>query len=351
MENIETIGKGAIPREWDERNIIFSEIPAGAGFFDWKKGFDLSEQTPLKIENQNGSLSCVGQAWAKYAEVLEHLETKRFKDLSARFIYSRIYVPSGGAYIYKGAKVLAEIGTSSELTTPSYENGNPPSENFMRQIDERPETLSEAAIQRVKSHAYLNPSINEFALAIQNQNGLVTGFIGANEGWGSAFIRPPRQSEPTWGHAVYCVGAKLIEGKKYIKFINSWGKEWGENGYGYVGEDYFSSGYVFNAITLVDLPNDWQKEKEQPIFKHNFYRDIVFGERSEEVRALQKALKIDGAFPQSVPETGYYGEITRKAVFDFQKKSKVASLSEILFVKGRRAGAKTRSKLNQLFNQ
>jgi hypothetical protein len=220
----------------------------------------------------------------------------------------------------------------------------------MRQVDDRPETLREAAIQRVKSHAYVSSSIDEFALAIRNQNGLVTGFIGSHEGWGSAFVRPPKEGERQWGHAVYCVGAKLIEGKKYIKFINSWGKEWGENGYGYAGEDYFTSGKVFNAITLVDLPNDWQKEKEQPVFKHNFYRDIVFGERSEEVRALQKALKIDGTFPQNIPETGYYGEITRRAVFEFQKKYKVASLNEILFVRGRRVGVKTRSKLNQLFN-
>jgi peptidoglycan hydrolase-like protein with peptidoglycan-binding domain len=75
---------------------------------------------------------------------------------------------------------------------------------------------------------------------------------------------------------------------------------------------------------------------------------MVFGERSEEVRWLQKALKQYGFFPANVLETGYYGTITQKAVKDFQYFYKVASSIELLIVNGKRVGVKTRRKLNEL---
>lgn len=342
---IEKIGTGAIPREWDKRNIIYSEMLAGAEALDWERGFDLSELIPLKVEHQGSSSSCVGQAWSKYAEVLEYMENKQFKDLSARFIYSRIYEPQGGAYIYKGAKVLNEIGVASENTVSSYENGNPPSEDFMRVLDNSEAVLNEAKIYRAKFHAYVDFNIDSFALAIKQQHGLVTGFRGSYEGVATPFIRPPLSNEQQWGHAVYCVGAKLIEGKKYIKFINSWGEKWGDKGMGYLGEDYFASGMLFNAITLVDLPDDWFKESFE------FKRDLKYGQRHPDIVQLQKALKNEGLFPKDIPETGYYGEITRKAVLEFWKKYQIASWYEITFLQGRVVGPKTRAKLNELLNK
>jgi hypothetical protein len=83
---------------------------------------------------------------------------------------------------------------------------------------------------------------------------------------------------------------------------------------------------------------------------HYFAVDMVFGERSEEVRWLQKALKQYGFFPANVLETGYYGTITQKAVKDFQYFYKVASSIELLIVNGKRVGVKTRTKLNELTN-
>jgi len=84
-----------------------------------------------------------------------------------------------------------------------------------------------------------------------------------------------------------------------------------------------------------------------PEFHYYFTKTIYFGERSEEVKRLQFALKVNGVF--NVEPTGYYGEITRKAVIDFQRKYQVASESEILSVNGRWVGPKTRAKLNELY--
>jgi hypothetical protein len=85
-------------------------------------------------------------------------------------------------------------------------------------------------------------------------------------------------------------------------------------------------------------------------FKHKFTIKIEQGQTSNEVKALQTALKLDGVFPANVNITGFYGTITKKAVLDFQKKYKLASLADILYIKGRWVGPLTRVKLNQLFS-
>lgn len=80
-------------------------------------------------------------------------------------------------------------------------------------------------------------------------------------------------------------------------------------------------------------------------FGHIFTKQISFGERSEEVRWLQKGLIRLGF---KTFETGYYGEWTRLAVKAFQTKYQLASLEDINYINGRWTGSKTRAKLNEL---
>lgn len=42
----------------------------------------------------------------------------------------------------------------------------------------------------------------------------------------------------------------MIKGKKYIGFINSWGKRTGNDGWQWIGEDYFQNGNVWYGWTL-----------------------------------------------------------------------------------------------------
>jgi hypothetical protein len=91
-------------------------------------------------------------------------------------------------------------------------------------------------------------------------------------------------------------------------------------------------------------------EKKAPIepepFLHCFSVDISFGQRNNEVKYLQDALKLFDCFPLNVLSTGYYGTITQEAVKKFQYKYKVASLIELAIVNGKRVGKKTRLALN-----
>lgn len=257
------IGKGAVERPWDIRNISYSAFfpdTGGSGTFDWSVGFDLSKEVPFLIKNQDGSSSCVGQGWSYYAEALNFKETGVFTSLSPKFVYSRIFLDGGGAYGYKGADIMEKLGIGTELSVPSYENGNvPPGESFMELIDSRPEVMTEALTYRGKNHAYVAQTFDAMAQAIRNQYGMVGGITGSNQGVSlpKGIIRPPLQSEALWGHWLYFVGAMMINEKKYLKFINSWSDQWGDAGFGYVGEDYLP--FMFNSITLLDLPNDYLK--------------------------------------------------------------------------------------------
>lgn len=59
------------------------------------------------------------------------------------------------------------------------------------------------------------------------------------------------------GHAILAVGYNSTT--KLIKFINSWGKKWCENGYGYIHEDMMTKfGYVWNGAA-------WETDATAPV--------------------------------------------------------------------------------------
>ena len=76
---------------------------------------------------------------------------------------------------------------------------------------------------------------------------------------------------------------------------------------------------------------------------------MLFGQRSDEIVALQDILRYEGVYPNNIASTGYYGAITAKAVLAWQRKYKVASETELVSLQGRRVGKKTIAKLNELY--
>src|SRR3990167_3190658 len=153
MIDMNLMGQGAVERPWDIRNISYSaffpDTGDNADVFDWNVGFDLSQEVPFIIKNQDGSSSCVGQGWSYYAEALNFKETGIFTPLSPKFIYSRIFLPGGGAYG--------------------------------------------------------NKTMNAMAQAIRNQYGMCGGITGSNQGVSlpSGIIRPPLPGEALWGHWLF----------------------------------------------------------------------------------------------------------------------------------------------------
>jgi hypothetical protein len=132
---------------------------------------------------------------------------------------------------------------------------------------------------------------------------------------------------------------------KLIEILNSWGDKIGEGGHQWLSQEYFPSG-IFQVWTHVFNPSP-----VPTTFHYNFKKPMKYGDTSTDVKMLQTALRVDGEFPSTVSPTTYYGNITAKAVLDFQLKYKLADTTYLVSLGGKSAGPLTITKLNSLFNK
>ena len=253
MEN--KFGTGAIIDTQDPRDYRFTDFIGKSAQFDWNKGFDIEAFLGFKIpvKNQYQSSSCGGQAVSYYGGVLEHVASKTFENRSARWVYAQAFAPGGGSNMRPLMKVVTDQGWAEEVSVPSIKDNDAP-EEFMTQLNDVTQDVRDAAMSaEAKSYAIVNSNIDEIALAIQNNYGCILGISGENNGtWFTAFPQVP--NTPSWGHWVYVGKAKIINGKKYIGILNSWGTEVGEQGWQWLGEEWFTTKVVYpnqNAITAV----------------------------------------------------------------------------------------------------
>jgi len=64
-------------------------------------------------------------------------------------------------------------------------------------------------------------------------------------------VHDPRNPEKMYGgHAICAVG--YDDSKQLVKFKNSWGTGWGQNGYGYLSYNYINN-YMWDAWTCDDI--------------------------------------------------------------------------------------------------
>lgn len=341
------IDPGGIRDATDERDYQYQNIAAIGIPFDWNKGFDIEQALSeklgildfkLPVKDQNGSLSCGGQAWSTYHSVLEAMNTGTFEEYSAKFIYAQTAVQGGGSSGRDNSDLLIKDGCCREMILTSYEDHEPPSESFMtRKSDLTPSVYSDAGVTKVTSYANVVADIDLFAQAIRDNHGLVIGVSGENNGtWGSTFPKPPQNRK--WGHWIYAGKAKMINDKKYIGILNSWGKDVGESGWQWIGEDYFDSGNVWNGWTILF--------NIKP--KHIFNINMKYGDFNDEVQYLQKVLRLTGDF--TYPDiTGYYGFETAKAVLAYQLRNNIIKVWQTPFYwrNYSRVGPLTRASLNK----
>jgi len=248
------IQNGAIIDIPDSRDYQWSEIGKSSTPFDWNKGYDVEEELGFKIpvKSQGNSSSCGGQAFSYYTQVLEALYTKTFEERSAKFLYSQCWLPEGGSRGRDICKILQTQGSSREAFCPSYYTDKTPlSEEDYRDTSCINDIVRQDAKGAIAiTYANVNPTIDEVAQAIRDNKGCVIGLTGENNGtWMTEFPKPPTKNQ--WNHWVYACKAKIIDGKKYIGFINSWGEECGNKGVQWIGEDYFNTVLSYNAVWQV----------------------------------------------------------------------------------------------------
>jgi hypothetical protein len=346
-------GKGAVIGRPDPRDYQLAEIAHGAEPFNWSVGFDIEQELSnvlgipnfkLPVKNQNGSGSCGGQAWSQYAGVLEAFASGTFEERSAKFVYAQTFYPNGGGSTAPdNANVLMRQGVSYETDCPSYDKGNPPAESFMV----RPQDISDIARINAKgaitpAYAFGVANIDEIAKNVRDFHGCVIGIAGEDNGtWLGEYPVAPKKV--AWRHWVYVGKVKVINGKKMLGFVNSWGITTGNKGWQWIGEEFMP--HTFCVITHI-LP-----VSPPPVsFKHNWKYNLEYGAKGGDVVALQKAMQLMGYFPKGLPCTGAYLDITRRSVLAMQLGERIGTQKEILALNGKLVGVKTRNFLNTKFS-
>ena len=197
-----------------------------------------------KIYNQGKLGSCTANAILsayKYDEINQH--GKVYYEPSRLFLYYNERSMEGtteydnGASIRDGIKSLNKVGVCSEDKWPyniDYFRYKPTSDCY-----------KEAQGHESLQYKRLNQDIEQFKECLKSGYPFVFGFsvyesFETEEVSKTGIMPMPSESEKVLGgHAVMCVG--YDENKKMFIIMNSWGEEWGEDGYFYMPYDFISN--------------------------------------------------------------------------------------------------------------
>jgi hypothetical protein len=321
----------------------------------------------LPVENQKKIGCCVGCAAAKYKQKLDYEDTNMVMPWSFRFLYTlakcRDKVPGEGTYPRLVSDILTKTGCSEHNTCPN--NTDLQHEEFVyhRIESEVPQSAKDEAYRaKTSGYAFVNKDIESIKQAIFHNQGLIM-LVRVGKEWYTSPrgfsswlpqdilpIRPPK--EVISGHEIYVYGYSTErDGDLKIYFRNHWSERWADHGNGYFLYSQYKD-YIDEMITFTDIPNTLLEEahKQPVVFRYNFTKPMQLGQESEEVKQLQRALTQFGNYKYQI--TGYFGEITRKAVLDFQIKY-ISNLSiyERYVLRGAKVGQKTLEKLNFFTNR
>lgn len=214
--------------------------------YDWSQP-ELPD-LPLIVHNQGFSSSCVAQTMVENATALKFLRDGTIIDYSAHEIYCQKVLPGGGMIVRDATDLFITQGIETEVDFTSQP------ETEVHLTDKTGLDLTKAAIDFIDhtkvQYSSVPLDIDSVATALAaDKIGHLTVY-GDNAGWHTADVLPPVSQN--WGHDVASTKPVMRNGKKAIKFLNHWGT-WGDNGYGYLYEDYFTSGNV--QVVLVPTTN------------------------------------------------------------------------------------------------
>jgi len=253
---LDTIKLNLIKDEVDNRDYKLSSSLYGLpAKIDWT-----TEMSHVKDQGELGS--CVGFAtaamkeWQEQQEYMKEIAAGKSYireedeyDLSEQWIYYKAkeidpWPDDEGTSIKFAMKVLQKIGVPCEKAYPYNESYKGKPESWAKMI---------AKWGLIDSY-YRCEDLNSLKSSLANNGPTVIGIACFEEIFyvgGNGYI--PYPANPDWfygGHAICAVGYDDVN--KVIKFKNSWGKEWGNKGYGLLPYKYIND-FMWDAWVAKDL--------------------------------------------------------------------------------------------------
>jgi len=240
-----------LPSKYKNFSLVVARAPAGIDH--------TNEMGSVKDQGMLGS--CVGfavTAMKEWQELKEHKEEiaeekrdhreRKEYDLSESWVYWNskkidAWPNEEGTSIRYAMKVLNRIGVPTEKAWPYSDTNIGKPKSWATMIAKWAwigdywsiDNLTELKAAIAKNPVPIGIACFE-EIFYPDQNGLVAYPANPDNFYG--------------GHAVCAVG--YDDTKKLIKFKNSWGESWGENGYGYLSYDYITD-YMWDAWTSDDI--------------------------------------------------------------------------------------------------
>lgn len=351
----EPTGHGALISPEDENQFLIGSVTAEASAYP--DVIIQKEVEDLIITMQGKIGSCVANTGEEVIRLMIYLLTgKNIDPLSWRFLYALAkscegkvidgvdyrkwsYAPGEGTYPSLVATLMRKYGISEAQFCPN--NINLDHETFV--YNRKIESIPKEAFENAKNHMYVKGDFTvpvsvegikqALTFAIKNHGAVMilrrvgdTYWKDKNgvSTWDKNKLWPIRKPEViTSGHEELLYGCrKNADGTHTIKWLNSWSEAWcstgGNTKDGGYGEQILEEWLpLINEIRVVvsQLPTEVVEG-----FKYTFTKTMKFGDKNNEVVALQTALKSIGLFPKAQAITGKFGPITLEAVKNFQLK-------------------------------
>lgn len=308
---------------------------AGAPIFSPKS---VEEIAFYELRDQDGSSTCVNQSYAKLRGILTKKKAGRYVSLSGGYIYRRKRTADLGMTLWDVMELGKANGLPFEVIDPSQK---------MNELDivstqELPYTdeVAKLFLDENERFFYLPNDFDAIAEVISSGYPVIILHFGD---WDEYNIVPSvkkvlKLEDAPIRHAICAHDLIQHNGNDYIVMDDSWGvlnsaaNDEYENKLKLRGQRLLSREWInarcFGAAYIRDLTFSFEPPKSYQFIKPLYFipwNDITNapsdpalndGQRDEVVE-LQKFLKAKGFFPQ-IPETGYYGALTAKAVKDWQ---------------------------------
>lgn len=285
----------------------------------------ITNLSALPVENQLSWGTCVWQAIGKLVELYIYRRTGKVVALSSRSGYILSKQEDGipylqGTYPRIAAGVLIKAGIALDADVP--DDSTLPYQDYLN-FPFSEELKQKMGANKLPGYAFVPTRFYDVCQAIF-QNGAVTGSLRVDNNWFVGVIK--KVINPIGLHYTLWYGYEQKD--QIIWARNSWGTGWvGKmldkniplGDFCFKWEDYKDD--AFDVLAFVDIPKPILEEVKK--LNYVFTRPMKYGDRSNDVKELQKRLVKDGYLPKDHQPTDFYGVQTRGGVLKYQKDKKI----------------------------